>query len=82
MQTLEAMKNLKPDLSNLDEVRQEMFDIAKNPHRKNLETRNRNLEPIMNGLTRMFKDFGYSYDPNTITGATVLDFMNTLATRI
>lgn len=82
MQTLEAMKNLKPDLSNLDEVRQEMFDIAKNPHRKNLETRNRNLKPIMNGLTRMFKDFGYSYDPNTITGATVLDFMNTLATRI
>ena len=82
MQTLEAMKNLKPDLSNLDEVRQEMFDIAKNPHRKNLETRNRNLEPIMNGLIRMFKDFGYSYDPNTITGATVLDFMNTLATRI
>lgn len=82
MQVLEVMKKLKPDLSNLDEVKQEMIDIVRTPHRRNLETRNRSLEPIVRGLTRMFDDFGYQYDPNTITGATVLDFMNTLATRI
>ena len=52
------------------------MDIVRTPHR------NRSLEPIVRGLTRMFDDFGYQYDPNTITGATVLDFMNTLATRI
>lgn len=82
MQVLETMKKLKPDMSNLDEVRQEMLDIVRAPHRKNLETRNRGLEPIMRGITRMFNDFGYQYDPNNVTGATVLDFMNTLATRI
>lgn len=82
MQVLETMKKLKPDMSNLDEVRQEMLDIVRTPHRKNLETRNRGLEPIMRGITRMFNDFGYQYDPNNVTGATVLDFMNTLATRI
>lgn len=82
MQVLETMKKLKPDMSNLDEVRQEMLDIVRAPHRKNLETRNRGLEPIMRGITRMFNDFGYQYDPNNVTGATVIDFMNTLATRI
>lgn len=82
MQVLETMKKLKPDMSNLDQVRQEMLDIVRAPHRKNLETRNRGLEPIMRGVTRMFNDFGYQYNPNSVTGATVLDFMNTLATRI
>ena len=82
MQVLETMKKLKPDMSNYNEVREEMLDLVRAPHRENLEKRNRDLEPVIRGLTRMFNDFGYSYDPNTITGATVMDFMNTLATRI
>lgn len=76
------MKKLKPDMSNYNEVRQEMLDLVRTPHRKNLEKRNRDLEPVMRGITRMFNDFGFQYDPNTVTGSTVLEFMNTLATRI
>ncbi len=82
MQVLETMKKLKPDMSNYNEVRQEMLDLVRTPHRKNLEKRNRDLEPVMRGITRMFNDFGFQYDPNTVTGGTVLEFMNTLATRI
>lgn len=82
MQVLETMKKLKPDMSNYNEVRQEMLDLVRAPHRKNLEKRNRDLEPVMRGVTRMFNDFGFQYDPNTVTGGTVLEFMNTLATRI
>lgn len=82
MQVLETMKKLKPDMSNYNEVRQGMLDLVITPHRKNLEKRNRDLEPVMRGITRMFNDFGFQYDPNTVTGSTVLEFMNTLATRI
>lgn len=82
IQVLETMKKLKPDMSNYNEVRQEMLDLVRTPHRKNLEKRNRDLEPVMRGITRMFNDFGFQYDPNTVTGSTVLEFMNTLATRI
>lgn len=76
------MKKLRPDMSNYNEVKQEMLDLVRAPYRQNVEKRNRDLEPVMRGIFRMFNDFGYQYDPNTVTGATVLDFMNTLATRI
>lgn len=82
MQVLETMKKLKPDMSNFNEVKQEMLDQVRAPHRKNLEKRNRDLELVLHNLGVIFKDFGYQYDPNAITGATVLDFINTLATRI
>lgn len=82
MRVLETMKKLRPDMSNYNEVRQEMLDLVRAPYRQNVEKRNRDLEPVMRGIFRMFNDFGYQYDPNTVTGATVLDFMNTLATRI
>jgi hypothetical protein len=36
-----------------------MTDKIEAPHRENLQKRNRMLEPIVNGLTRMFNDFGY-----------------------
>lgn len=79
---LEVMRRLNPDMSNYGEVRQAMIDQAKNPILQRYQKRNEELKPIVDSITRMFNDFGYQYDPNNITGATVIDFMNTLATRI
>lgn len=79
---LEVMKKLNPNMSNYQDVLEELIDIAKKPHRENIQRRNKDLEPVLKGLTRMFDDFGYSYDPNTINGNTVLGFMSDLASRI
>lgn len=53
------MKKLKPDMSNFNEVKQEMLDQVRAPHRKNLEKRNRDLELVLHNLGVIFKDFGY-----------------------
>lgn len=82
MKMYEVMKKLNPDFSNLDEIRKELEEMILTPERLNLKRANQNNEPVREGLSEMFKDFGYSYDPKNMTGFTVLDFMYNLADRI
>ena len=82
MKMYEVMKKLRPDFSNLDEVRKELEEMILTPERLNLKRADNNNKPVREGLEEMFKDFGYNYDPNNLTGFTVLDFMYNLADRI
>ena len=82
MKMYEVMKKLNPDFSNLEEIRKELEDIILNPERLKIKLANQNQEPVREGLNEMFEDFGYNYDPDNVTGFTVLDFMYNLADRI
>ena len=82
MKMYEVMKKIRPDFSNLDEVRKELEEMILTPERLNLKRADNNNKPVREGLEEMFRDFGYNYDPNNLTGFTVLDFMYNLADRI
>ena len=81
------LKNINPDLSNIDDIRQQMIDYIKSGYRAYLEKITPELERVTPGFIRMFEYFNdnifeFNFDPNNITGDTVLKFFNKLADRI
>lgn len=81
MRVLEVMKRIKPDMSNLNEVRDEAVNVVKRSY-NSMKEKNRLLTPIMRGLIDMFDDFSYQYDPDNITSSTFFDFINNLVTNL
>ena len=76
----EAVRQLKPDLSNMDEVVQDIKDIILEPYKRDFNRYNDIVKPVAVGFQSLFKDFGI--DDTNITSDSVMNLIQDIADNL
>lgn len=80
LQIKAAIRQLKPDFSNYDEIKQNIVDIILQPYKTDLYNYNAINEPIISGFQNLFKDAGM--EDTAITTTSIKALMQDIADNL